>query len=133
MRSLKAALIIFGAITITEGILMWVNPNTMTGLMGISNFADLGDTGKYIAYILALLGSGFVASGLLFLLAGLNPLQNINAVRFAVLWTGLLLLGQVYAILDKLTTFNDTWYSMLVVAIFLIAFLIFYPWKKNQT
>jgi hypothetical protein len=124
MRSLKAALIIFGAITITEGILMWVNPNTMTGL---------GDTGKYIAYILALLGSGFVASGLLFLLAGLNPLQNINAVRFAVLWTGLLLLGQVYAILDKLTTFNDTWYSMLVVAIFLIAFLIFYPWKKNQT
>jgi hypothetical protein len=133
MRSLKAALILFGAITIAEGIWMWVNPNTMSGMMGITDFANLGNAGKYIAYILALLGSGFVASGVLFILAGLNPLQNINAVRFAVLWTCLLLLGQIYAILDKLTTFNDTWYSMLVVAIFLIAFLIFYPWKKNQT
>ncbi len=132
MRSLKIALVLFGAITITEGILMWVNPNTMAGMMGIVSFADLGDAGKYIAYILALLGSVFVASGLLFLVTGLNPLQNINAVRFAVLWSGLLLLGQLYAILDKLTTFADTWYSILVVAIFLVAFLVFYPWKKTE-
>src|SRR5512140_3635407 len=121
MRNLKAALFLFGAITITEGILMWITPNTMSGIMGLTDFAVLGDIGAYIAYLLALLGSSFVAAGVLFILAGLNPLQNINTLRFSILWTGLLLLGEVYAVLDKRVTFADTWYSILVVAIFLAA------------
>ncbi len=132
MRSLKVALFLFGAITITEGILMWINPNTMSGIMGFNDFAALGDIGEYIAYLLALLGSGFVAAGVLFILVGFNPLLNINALRFTILWTGLLFLGQVYAVLDKLVTFGDTWYSILVVGIFLAAFLIFYPWRRSK-
>jgi hypothetical protein len=123
MRNLKAALIIYGAIHIVQGIIMLVAPERMTDLSG---FEALGSS----EYFLAVIGGAFIAAGVLFAITGLDPLQNINSVRFAVLWAALLLIIPLFTLWYDYVNFGHIWFIVVQNAIFTAAFLIFYPYRR---
>ncbi len=125
MRNLKVALVIFGAIHMVQGIVLIVAPDRVAELSGF------GELATYVPYIMALLGSTFIAAGVWFIITGLDPLRNINGVRFAILWAGLLLVIQLYAVAKDYIVFSQTWTEIALTAIFTVAFLVFYPYRQR--
>ena len=125
MRSinLKVALILYGAIHIVQGIILLVAPERITELSG---FEALGSS----EYFLAIIGGAFIAAGVLFAMTGLDPLQNINGVRFAVLWAALLLIIPLFTLWYDYVDFGHIWFIVVQNAIFAAAFLIFYPYRR---
>ncbi len=121
--NLKVALIIYGAIHIAQGIILLVVPDRVTEFSGFEVLASS-------EYFLAILGGTFIAAGVLFAITGLNPLQNINGVRFAVLWAGLLLIIPLFALGRDYVDFGHIMFIVIENAIFTAAFLIFYPYRR---
>jgi hypothetical protein len=121
--NLKVALVIYGAIHIAQGIILLAVPDRVTEFSGFEALASS-------EYFLAILGGTFIAAGVLFAVVGLNPLQNINGVRFAVLWAGLLLVITLFALRLENVDFGHVMFMVIENAIFTAAFLIFYPYRR---
>lgn len=121
--NLRVALIIYGAIHIAQGIILLVVPDRVTEFSGFEALVSS-------EYFLALLGGAFIAAGVLFAITGLNPLQNINGVRFAILWAGLLLIIPLFALGRDYVDFGHIMFIVIENAIFTAAFLIFYPYRR---
>ncbi len=123
MRSLnlKIALIIFGALHIAQGIVLIVAPDRAAEFTGFEEIA---------AFFLAIIGATFVAAGVWFAISGLDPLGNINGVRFAVLWASLLLVIQLYSLGQGYVDFSQIWPGVVESAVFTVAFLVFYPYRR---
>ena len=123
--NLKIALIIYGAIHIAQGIALIVDPEWSAG------FFDFQDLAIFVPYFLTVIGGAFIAAGVWFAMTGLDPLRNINGVRFAVLWAGLLLVIQLYSLGQDYVEISQIWPSVVLNAIFAAAFLIFYPYRRS--
>ena len=125
MRSinLKVALILYGAIHIAQGIILLVVPDRVTEFSGFEVLVSS-------EYFLALLGGAFIAAGVSFAITSLNPLQNINGVRFAVLWAALLLIIPLFTLWYDYVNFGHIWFLVVQNAIFAAVFLIFYPYRR---
>ena len=121
--NLRVALIIYGAIHIAQGIVLLTVPDRVIEFSGFEALASA-------EYFLAILGGTFIAAGVLFAMTGLNLLQNINGVRFAVLWAGLLLIIPLFALGRDYVDFGDIIFIVIENAIFTAAFLIFYPYRR---
>jgi hypothetical protein len=121
--NLKIALIIYGAIHIAQGIILLAVPGRVTEFSGFEVLASSD-------YFLAILGGTFIAAGVLFAITGFDPLQNINGVRFAVLWAGLLLVIPLFALRLEDVNFGHVMFIVIENAIFTAAFLIFYPYRR---
>ncbi len=125
MRNLKVALVIFGAIYIAQGVVLITNPERISDLMEFGQLAD------YVPYIFATLGATFIAAAFWFILAGLDPLRYINGVRFAILWSALFLVTQLYSLIQSYVDFSQVWTGIVLNAIFIVAFLFFYPYRRR--
>ncbi|MCL2679560.1 MAG: hypothetical protein FWF18_04680 [Dehalococcoidia bacterium] len=138
MKNLRIAMILFGAIQIAEGAVALFAPAMAAGYLGIEDFDLLHpvmiarDLTNFAAYIMAFLGATLISAGFLFIIGGLNPYRNVNAVRFAILWSGLSLVAQIYSIVNGYTTFGTIWLAMVITIVFLIAFILFFPWPFNR-
>lgn len=125
MRNLKVALVLFGAIHLAQGVVLITNPDRIADLM------EFGGLATYVPYIMALLGSAFIAVGVWFIIAGRDPLENITWVKFALLWSILLLVTQLYSLTRGYVDFSQVWLGIVVSAIFAVAFLFFYPYRRR--
>jgi hypothetical protein len=124
--NLKIALIIYGAIHIAQGIVLIVAPGWAAENYGF------GELAPYMSYLLAIIGSAFIAAGVWFAMTGLDPLRKINGVRFAILWAGLLLAIQLYTLHPSYDVdISQIWPSVVLNAVFVAAFLIFYPYRRS--
>ena len=121
--NLKIALIIYGAIHIAQGIILLVAPDRITDFSGFEELATS-------EYFLALIGGAFIAAGVWFAMTGLDPLKNINGVRFAVLWAGLLLIIPLFTLGRGYVDFGQIWFVVVENAVFATAFLVFYPYRR---
>lgn len=121
--NLKAALIIFGAIHLAQGIVLIVVPDRVTDMSGFENLASS-------EYFLAIIGAAFISAGVWFALTGLDPLRNINGVRFAILWASLILVIQLFSLGRGYVDFDQIWFGVVGNAVFTAAFLIFYPYRR---
>ncbi len=121
--NLKLALIIYGAIHIAQGIILLVVPDRVTEFSGFEVLVSS-------EYFLAILGGAFIAAGVLFAIAGLNPIQNINGIKFAILWAGLMLIIPLFALGRDYVDVGHIWFIVVENAIFVAAFLIFYPYRR---
>mgnify|MGYP001375283930 CR=1 FL=1 len=128
MRNLKVALVLFGAIHMVQGLFLIVDPNGLAALLG---FTESVEALALVRYTMALLGSAFIAAGVWFIITALNPLQNINGVRFAIIWAALLLVIQLYTVAQGYIAFSQTWTEISLTAIFTVAFLVFYPYRQR--
>ena len=123
MRSLnlKIALVIYGAIYITQGIILLIAPDRMADLYGFGAVSD------QMSYLMAITGSAFITAGVWFSMTFLDPIRNINSVRFAILWASLMLITPLYALWQGYIEADHIWFGVVLNAIFAAAFLIFYP------
>ncbi|MAH38981.1 MAG: hypothetical protein CL873_00375 [Dehalococcoidales bacterium] len=128
MRNLKVALVLFGAIHMVQGLFLIVDPNGLAALLG---FTESVEALALVRYTMALLGSAFIAAGVWFIITALNPLQNINGIRFAIIWAALLLVIQLYTVAQGYIAFSQTWTEISLTAIFTVAFLVFYPYRQR--
>ncbi len=131
MWNLRISMILFGAIQVAEGLLMWVAPQYVIDTIGFDIYLSNAATGL-VSYIMAIAGAALISGGCLFLIGSFNPMKNVNAVRFAILWSALTLAGQIYAIMKDYVTFGHIWWNLIVTAIFLVAFFIFFPWPWRR-
>jgi hypothetical protein len=132
MWNLRISMILFGAIQMAEGMVMWIGPRYVIDTIGFNNIFLSAEANGFVSYIMAIAGAALIAGGCLFLLGSFNPMKNVNAVRFAILWSALTLAGQIYAIMKEYVTFGHIWWNLVVTAIFLLAFLIFFPWPWRR-
>ncbi len=125
MLNLKVALVLYGAIYIAQGIILLVAPDWAAENSGFEELAS------YVPYFLAIIGGTYIAAGVWFAMTGLDPLRNINGVRFAVLWAGLLLVIPLYSLWQGYVDFGQIWFGAALNAIFAVAFLVFYPYRQR--
>jgi hypothetical protein len=123
MRStnLKVALVIYGAIYITQGIILLVAPDRISDLYGF------GELSEHMKYAMAITGSAFITAGVWFAMTFLDPIRNINSIRFAILWASLMFITPLYALGRGYIEIGHIWYGLVLNAVFVAAFLIFYP------
>ena len=122
--NLKIALVIYGAIYITQGIILLIAPDRMADLYGF------GAVNDQMSYLMAITGSAFIAAGVWFAMTFLDPIRNINSVRFAILWASLLFITPLYALWQGYVEADHIWFGVVLNAIFAIAFLVFYPRRR---
>jgi len=118
--NLKIALIIYGAIHIVYGIIMLVAPDRITEFSGFEAVSSA-------EYFLALLGGCFIAAGVWLIMTALDIVQNAGGVRFAVLWSAIMLITPLFSLWLDYIDFGHIWFIVVINAIFCGAFLLFYP------
>ena len=128
VKTLKVLLIIYGVMLILLGLGDIFMPEQAAVMFDV---ADISDFAKFVG---AALGAIYIAAGVWLLFASVDPLRNINMVRFvitkAILSIAVIIYANTVGLID-LTIFG---YSMLIVdAILAILFLIAYPWRKANS
>ncbi len=84
MLRLRFSMLLFGLVQIAVGIFMWLRPERMYTPFNIPAAAAATN---FASYILGIMGALFIASGLLVIFGAVRPARNLNAVRFAILWS----------------------------------------------
>ena len=106
MWNLRLSMILYGAIQMAEGIVMWLDPARVANLLGFGGVSLALDATNFVSYIFALAGAALIAGGFVFIVGSVSPVKNINVVRFAVLWNGLTLAGEIYSMVKGYVTFG---------------------------
>jgi hypothetical protein len=120
-------MLLFGLVQIAVGIFMWLRPERIYGTF--SNFpSNTPYATNLVSYFLGISGALFIAGGLLVIFGAVRPARNLNAVRFAILWSLLSLSSQIYAIVKHYVTLGEVVWSLAVFLFFLVVFILFYPW-----
>ncbi len=132
MWNLRLSMILYGAIQMAEGLVMWIMPGRVYEYVGFKDLYISAVITDFVSYLLAVTGAALIAGGFLFILGSFNPVKNINVIRFAILWTTLALAGQVYSIMKEYVTFGAIWWNLIVTALFLVGFLFFFPWPWRR-
>ena len=126
IRGLKVALILFGAIEILFGLAFIIAPYQVASMSG------LGEIATYVPYFMASLGGCFIAVSVWFIVAGLDPLRHISLVKLAILWSILGVVTGSYSIVRGAVDFNQAGMGIILDAVFAVAFLALYPYRKPQ-
>lgn len=133
MRNLRLTMILYGAIQIAEGFVMWLLSSNIPSYLGYDKPFLSTDASNIIAYVAVIAGAAFIVGGCLFIMGSFsNPWRNPTPVRLAILWSALMLTGQIYTLTKGYVEFKHTWASLIITLIFLIALIIFYPWPFNR-
>ena len=113
--NLKIALIIYGAIYIVYGAIMLIVPDWVTEFSGFEAVISA-------EYFLVLLGGAFVAAGVWFIMTALNIVKNASAIRFAVLWSAIMLIAPLFSLWLDYIDFGHIWFIVVINAVFLRGF-----------
>jgi hypothetical protein len=126
IKGLKVAMIIWAAIAILVGLAYIFIPRQLGEMGGFEKGP------AWVAYILALLGVCFVATGAFVIVAAVRgPLKHIMWVQFAIVVTILISVVAASALMRGLVTFSQEGPLLLVNAVFAVVFLALYPWRAK--
>lgn len=126
VKGLKVAMIIWAAIAILVGLAYIFLPNQLSEMGGFEKGP------AWVAYVLALLGVCFVATGAFVIVAAArDPLKHIMWVQFSIVVTILIAVVAATAIAQGLVTFSQEGPLLIVNAIFAVVFLALYPWRAK--
>jgi hypothetical protein len=126
VKGLKVAMIIWAAIAILVGLAYIFIPRQLGEMGGFEKGP------AWVAYILALLGVCFIASGAFVIVAAVKgPLKHIKWVQFAIVVTILISVVAASSIMRGLVTFGQEGPLLIVNAVFAVVFLALYPWRAK--
>jgi hypothetical protein len=114
IRAMRVTLVAYGVIWIILGMMLLLAPEQLYASQ---------------PFFCAILGAGYIATSLFLISASIDPVRHISWVKFAVLWTLLSVVTQLYCVIKGYTTFNATAWSLIINAFFAVFFLGFYPWR----
>ena len=123
LKSLKTTMIVWSILGILFGLGYIFAPRELGDMLGYA------EGPAYIAAFLAALGSCYIAVSVFVIIAARDPLRNILWVKFAILFSALGLVTELYSVIREYVYFSQAAMGIILWAVFLVAFLIFYPWR----
>lgn len=124
MNNLKATLFLYSIFNAVAGVALWFVPGYTADFFGINSPAA--------GYLFAMLGAAFLSSAFIFAIAGFNPSENTSSIKFAILWSALMLISNIYSLMSGYVTWGHIWFMVVLNGIFFISLAIFYPWKTSR-
>lgn len=126
IKGLKVAMIIWAAIAILVGLAYILFPRQLGEMGGFEKGP------AWVLYILALLGICYIATGAFVIRAARDPLKHIMWVQFAIAVSILIVVVAAYSIGRGLVTFSQEAATLIINAVFAVAFLTLYPWRAAK-
>jgi len=123
-KALKVTMIVWGILGILFGLAYIFIPR------GLGTMAGFEEGPAYVKYVLAWLGGGFISVSVFLIIAARDPLRHINWVKLAILWCGLNVVLALVSIMRGYVDFGQAGMGIVLNAVFLAAFLAFYPWRR---
>ena len=125
-KALKIVMIVFGAILVLVGLVNILFPGQWGEMHGMQEGPG------YLMWIAALMGVISITVGVWIIIAGRDPLRDINWVKFAITWCILALVIHIYSIIKGYVDFNQVVGFVIIDAVFAILFLALYPWRRAR-
>ena len=125
LKALKVTLIVYGILGILYGLAYIFIPRELGEMFG---YATEGAP-MYVLAFLASLGVGIIAPSVFLIAAAGDPLRHISWVKFAILWSLLSLVAELYSVIQGFVGFGQAGMGIILHAVFAAAFLAFYPWR----
>jgi hypothetical protein len=119
-------MIVWGVIGILFGLAYIFVPYELGSMLGFEKGPD------YIPAFLASLGGCFIAVSVFVIAAARDPLQHISWVKFAILFSVLGLVIELYSVIRGYVDFSQAGMGIILYAIFAVAFLVFYPYRAAR-
>jgi hypothetical protein len=85
----------------------------------------------YLPYFLMLIGNAWIGCSVFVIIAARDPLKHIMWVQAAIVWSLLDLITAAYCIIRGIVPFSQAGLVLIINIIFIVAFLILYPWRKG--
>ena len=126
IKALKVTMIVYAAIGILFGLAYIFVPQQLGQMMGYEQGPP------YIMYMMAGLGACIIAPSVFLIAAARDPIRHIYWVKFAILWSALVMIIALYSTIRGYVGFDKTGMEIIMKAIFLVAFLVFYPWRAAR-
>jgi hypothetical protein len=124
LKALKVAMIIYAIAAIAVSVLMIFLPAQFANIFSLDK-DDITNANSVE------LGFTFIAFGIFLIIAALNPLKYIIMVKYAVVFAIFCLFSVIYSTAMGYYTLQLALSGIILHAVFAIAFLAFYPWKKS--
>jgi hypothetical protein len=125
LKALKVTMIIWGIWGIILGLAFLFVPRELGEMFGRAT----EEVPVFVLSSLATLGICMIAPSIFIIVAARDPLKHIWWVKFAILWTALGLVADIYSAIRGYVTFSGEMTGIILQAVFLAALLIFYPWR----
>jgi len=122
IKGLKVAMILWSAIGILAALEYIFVPQQM--------LAGLEKGPAYLPYFLMLIGNAWIGCSVFVIIAARDPMKHIMWVQAAIVWSLLDLITAAYCIIRGIVPFSQAGIVLIINIIFIVAFLILYPWRK---
>ena len=126
IRALKVTMIVYGVLGILCGGLYVVIPRQLDVMFGY----ELGPA--YIAAMEVTLGMCFIAACVFLIAAARDPLRHIYWVKYAILFAILMVVADLYSVIQGYVDFGQAVWGIILHAVFAAALLAFYPWRAAR-
>jgi hypothetical protein len=124
IKGLKVTMIIWAVVGILFGLGLVLAPEQLCSMFGFEQAP------KYVPYFLGLLGIAYILGGVFVIIVVRDPLKHIMWVQLAIVWSILDALITLYFIMRGNVSFSQAGMVPIINVIFVVAFLVFYPWRK---
>jgi len=126
IRALKVVLIVYGAIGILWGLALILIPRELGDMLGYEHGPE------YVVAFLASLGVCLIAPSVFLIAAARDPLRHISWVKFAILWAILIVVVELYSVIQGFVDFSQAGMTIILNAVFAVAFLVLYPYRAAR-
>ena len=127
IRALKVTMIVYGVVGILFGLAYILFPQQLREMFGYEQRPE------YVLPVLASLGFCFIAAGVFLIAAARDPLRHIYWVKYAILFAILMVVADLYSVIQGYVDFGQAVYGIIIHAIFAVALLAFYPWRAARS
>jgi len=124
--ALRVVLIVYGAVLLLMGLGGIILPEQVSGMFGVEEYND------NMIYMTMAVSVFSLAAGIWIIVAARDVLRNIIWVKFSVTMAGLSAVLLVYSSIKGYIDFGQVLPAIILWAIFIVLFLVFYPWKAAR-
>ena len=125
LKGLKATMYVIGVVGVLFGLSYILIPQQLGEFMGFQTSGSAG----YLPYFLASMGGLMIVGSAFILIAAGNPLRHVLWVKYAIAWSLVGLVLEIYSVIVEHVTFSEAMGSMIIYVVFALALFIFYPYK----
>jgi peptidoglycan/LPS O-acetylase OafA/YrhL len=126
-KALKVVLIVYGAVLLLMGLVGIILPEQVSEMFGVE---EVNDNIIYMAMAVSVFS---LAAGIWILVAARDVLRNIIWVKFSITVAAFSAVLLAYSSIKGYVEFIQVLPAIILWIIFIVLFLIFYPWREART
>jgi hypothetical protein len=126
IKGLTVVMIVWAVVGILFGLGFVFAPTQICSMIGFEKGP------AYMPYFLAFVGISWMLAGVFVIIAARDPLKHIMWVQLAIVWSLLDALAALYFIIRGNVNFSQAGMGLILDIVFVVAFLVFYPWRKAR-